>query len=254
MHREDLVTARRARTGFDVVVSHQLDLVSGAVPKGSRVLEVGCGRGELAGALGALGYAVTAIDPAMGDMPVVRGVRFEKAAVEDFTADAPFDAIAFTTSLHHVADLGKALDAAAALLAPRGLIVVDEFDVRAPDDVVALWFYELQELLAVAGIFDPKKISGSPGQPPLERWLAGHTGDDGRLIHDGPAMIAAIRERFTTVEISGGPYLYRYVAAGARGPRAPWIVEAIRDSEQRRIALGLMPPVGLTIGARAKPR
>jgi SAM-dependent methyltransferase len=253
MHREDLVTARRARTGFDVVVSHQLDLVSGALPRGSRVLEVGCGRGELAGALGALGYHVTAIDPALGEMPPVRGVRFEKAVIEDFTADAPFDAVAFTTSLHHVADLGKALDAAAALLAPRGVLVVDEFDVRAPDELVALWFYELQELLAVAGIFDPKRIDGSPSQPPLERWLASHT-HDGRLLHDGPAMIAAIRERFTTVEISGGPYLYRYVAAGARGPRAPWIVEAIRDSEQRRIALGLMPPVGLTIGARAKPR
>src|SRR5688572_20354831 len=51
MHREDLVTARRGRTGLDVVVSHQLDLVSGAVPKGASVLEVGCGKGELASAL-----------------------------------------------------------------------------------------------------------------------------------------------------------------------------------------------------------
>src|SRR5688500_5994698 len=126
MHREELVTARRGRTGLDVVVSHQIDLVSGAVPKGSRVLEVGCGRGELAGALGALGYEVTAIDPELPpDMPAVRGVRYEKVALETLRDAGPFDAVAFTTSLHHVADLGRALDAASALLAPRGVLVID---------------------------------------------------------------------------------------------------------------------------------
>ena len=76
--------------------------------------------------------------------------------------------------------------------------------------------------------------------------------DHDHQLHGGASMIAAIKPRFTDVVVDGGPYLYRYTAAGLRGPRASWIAEAIYDAEKRRIGLKLMPAVGLTIVAKAR--
>jgi 2-polyprenyl-3-methyl-5-hydroxy-6-metoxy-1,4-benzoquinol methylase len=266
MHREELATARAGRSGREVVVGHQVDLIRTALARPGRVLEVGCGRGDVAVALGSAGYKVTAIDPALPeDVAPARNVRFERIAIEELTDPERYDAVAFTASLHHVEELGPALDRAAALLIPGGVLVVDDFDLRAPDDPTALWFFEIQELLAVAGLYDPARIDGKPSQPPIARWLAAHTHhatagtnavsgtiDRDRQLHDGASMIAAVRARFTDVVVAGGPYLYRYAAGGLRGPRAPWIAEAIHDAEKRRIRMKLMPAVGLTIVAKAR--
>jgi 2-polyprenyl-3-methyl-5-hydroxy-6-metoxy-1,4-benzoquinol methylase len=266
MHREELATVRGGRSGREIVVAHQLDVICAALRRPSRVLEVGCGRGELAAALAGAGHRVTAIDPALpDDVMTARNVRFERVAIEDFSDAEPYDAVAFTASLHHVEVLGPALDRAAAVLAPGGLLVVDDFDLYAPDDATAVWYFELQELLAVAGLYDPARIDGKATQPPVARWLAAHSGnairghgivsgviDKDHQLHGGSAMTTAIRDRFADVEVTGGPYLYRYIAAGIRGPRAPWIAETIRDAERRRIASGLMAAVGLQIVARAR--
>ena len=140
------------------------------------MLEVGCGRGEVAAALASAGHQVTAIDPALpDDLIPARNVRYEQVAIEDFTDAERYDAVAFTASLHHVEQLGPALDRAAQLLAPGGVLVIDDFDLRAPDDSAALWFFEMQELLSVACLYDPARIDGKASQPPIARWLAAHT-------------------------------------------------------------------------------
>lgn len=266
MHREELATARAGRSGREVVVAHQLDVIGAALPPGCRVLEVGCGRGEVAAALAGAGHRVTAIDPALpDDVMAVRNVRFERVALEAFADQERYDAVAFTASLHHIEALGPALDRAAALLAPGGVIAIDDFDVNAPDDATALWYFELQELFAVAGLYDPARIEGKQTQAPAARWVASHTGHSARArsvtsgvidkdhhLHAGDVMVEAIRARFDDVTVTGGPYLYRYIAAGLRGPRAPWVAEAIRDAEKRRIGSGLIKPVGLQITAKAR--
>jgi 2-polyprenyl-3-methyl-5-hydroxy-6-metoxy-1,4-benzoquinol methylase len=266
MHREELATVRAGRSGKEVVAAHQLDVIRAALPAPCRVLEVGCGRGEVAVALAGAGHRVTAIDPALpDDVMSARNVRFEQVALEDFADAEPYDAIAFTASLHHVEHLGPALDRAAALLVPHGVLVVDDFDLHAPDEAAALWFFELQEILAVAGLYDPARIDGKATQSPVARWLAAHTGhaardrsvvsgviDHGHHLQTKSAMLAAIHQRFAVVVVNGGPYLYRYIAAGLRGPRASWVAEAIRDAEKRRIDMGIIPAVGLQITARRK--
>ena len=268
MHREELATVRAGRSGREVVVAHQLELIRAAARQPCRLLEVGCGKGDVAAALANAGYRVTAIDPELpDDVMKVRNVRFERVGIEEFGDDEPYDAIAFTASLHHVHDLAAVLDRAAALLGPRGTAIFDEFDVNAPDEATALWFFELQELLAVASLYDPARIEGKTSQSPLVRWLAAHAargtvdarsalsgeiGGSPHEIHGAAQMVAAIKERFAIQRVDGGPYLYRYIARGIRGPRAPWIAEAVRDAEKRRIALRLMPAVGLTIVARPK--
>jgi 2-polyprenyl-3-methyl-5-hydroxy-6-metoxy-1,4-benzoquinol methylase len=264
--RQELATVRGGRSGRDVVIAHQLAVIGAALSGPSRILEVGCGRGEVAAGLARAGHHVTAIDPALpDDVMAVRNVRYERVAIEAFSDAVPYDAVAFTASLHHVDRLAPVLDRVAALLAPRGVLVVDDFDLHAPDEAAALWYFELQEILAVALLYDAARIDGKATQPPVARWLAAHAGhaarersavsgviDKDQQLHGKAAMLAAIRERFTDVVVAGGPYLYRYIAAGLRGPRSSWIAEAIRDTEKRRIDGNAMPAVGLQITARRK--
>ena len=88
---------------------------------GSRVLEVGCGRGQLALALAAAGHSVVAIDP---DAP--QGSIFHRVSLEEFIAEEPFDAVVASRSLHHVHDLARGVDRIAELLRPAGVLVVNE--------------------------------------------------------------------------------------------------------------------------------
>src|SRR5918998_551621 len=71
----------------------------------ARVLEVGCGEGELARAMAGEGYEVVAIDPDAPEGPI-----FRRTTIEEFDDPGPFDAVVASRSLHHVHDLGGALD------------------------------------------------------------------------------------------------------------------------------------------------
>ena len=81
----------------------------------TRVLEVGCGEGELARALARAGHSVTAIDPWAPEGPI-----FRRARIEEFSDPGQFDYVVASLSLHHVEDLGRALGKRADLLRPGG--------------------------------------------------------------------------------------------------------------------------------------
>jgi ubiquinone/menaquinone biosynthesis C-methylase UbiE len=92
-----------------------------------RVLEIGCGEGKLALALSERSYDVVAIDPEAPD-----GEIFRRATIEAFDEPGPFDAVVASLSLHHVHELGAALDKLLRLSA--GPLIVNEFawDRREP--------------------------------------------------------------------------------------------------------------------------
>jgi 2-polyprenyl-3-methyl-5-hydroxy-6-metoxy-1,4-benzoquinol methylase len=145
-------------------------------PPPSRVLEVGCGGGELAEELAAAGYDVVAIDPDAPDGPL-----FRRTTLEDLNEPGPYDAVVASRSLHHVDDLPIALQKITALLRPGGMIVLDEFawdrlDARSAEEV---------------GI-DP------------EEWRAEH-----QHLHTADAMLDELGRRFAQRSLSWQPYLHR---------------------------------------------
>jgi SAM-dependent methyltransferase len=85
----------------------------------ARVLEVGCGKGELARALAGEGYDVVAVDPEAPE-----GSIFRRTTIEAFEEEGSFDAIVASLALHHVEDLGGVLDKLVAML--RGLLILNE--------------------------------------------------------------------------------------------------------------------------------
>jgi 2-polyprenyl-3-methyl-5-hydroxy-6-metoxy-1,4-benzoquinol methylase len=90
-------------------------------PRPARVLEVGCGDGQLARTLAAHGYAVVGIDP---NAPA--NDLFQAVALEEFRDPGAFDAVVASRSLHHIADLADTLDRIAGLLSPGGRLIVHE--------------------------------------------------------------------------------------------------------------------------------
>src|SRR4029079_1981578 len=139
-----------------------------------RVLEVGCGRGEVARALAARGLAVTALDLALPDPQPAPDLRHVELDFLVFRGP-PFDAILFTSSLHHIAPLENAIVHASELLAPGGVLVVDDFDLERPDHTTLAWYYETQELLAAAGLYDHHRLD--PGTDAMVRWRDSHAHD-----------------------------------------------------------------------------
>jgi ubiquinone/menaquinone biosynthesis C-methylase UbiE len=98
----------------------------------ARVLEVGCGRGELALALDGRGYEVVAVDPEAPEGPI-----FRRVTIEELKEPRSFDRAVASFSLHHLSDLDRALAKLRGLLAPDGLVIVDEFGWDLLDETTA---------------------------------------------------------------------------------------------------------------------
>ncbi len=103
------------------------DLIVGAVAGAERVLEVGCGRGELAERLvRELGVALEAVDqsPSMVELTSARGIDAQIGDVQDLPfADGSFDVAVAAWMLYHVSDLERALSELARVLRTTGRLV-----------------------------------------------------------------------------------------------------------------------------------
>jgi SAM-dependent methyltransferase len=210
-----------------------------------RVLEVGCGDGTVARRL-AEDFRVTALDIALGDPTPADNLTFVERDFLAYDATEPFDAIVFTSSLHHITPLARALGHAANLLAPAGLLVVDDFDLEAPDVETLRWYYDTQELLVAAGAYPADRID-PPQADPVARWRAAHVHEP--PLHTGAAMRIAICDRFVIRRLEKCAYLHRYIGARVTDPRGAAIARYVLATEDRRIADNVFTPVGLRIVA-----
>jgi len=106
-------------------------LVSTLVTPGSRVLEVGCGLGDLVACFDASRRVGIDISSAMIDIAKRRhpDVEFFVADVEeDALPEGPYDAIVLSEVIGHLDDIERALDRLAPLLSPNGRLIVTYYN------------------------------------------------------------------------------------------------------------------------------
>jgi len=92
-----------------------------------RLLDVGCGRGDLAEWFAARGWRVAGVEPAADAVrqAVERGIEMHHGTLDDAPwAPGSFDAITFNHALEHMPDPLLTLRQAAALVRPGGLVVI----------------------------------------------------------------------------------------------------------------------------------
>ena len=196
----------RNRLFLELVLAH-------APAPPARVLEVGCGRGELAFALDKHGFDVVAVDPEAPDGPV-----FRQVALEDFSDERGFDAVVASLSLHHIPNLDGALDAIAAFLPPGGQLVVQEWASERLAGPTARWWYEQRRALASVGRADSEVPDDFVA---WTRHNEKHLAD----LHRTPALRDAIGARFLERFFEWSPYLYSWRLDDALEPLERALVE-----------------------------
>jgi SAM-dependent methyltransferase len=152
-------------------------------PPPARVLEVGCGSGELARALAADGYDVVAVDPNAPE-----GAIFRRTTIEELDDEGPFDAAVASLSLHHVDDLEVVAARVRSLLKPRAPFVVREFAWDLVDEPTARWDYSRRGL------------DGG-----LAAWRSEH-----HDLHGFAALRGALDAHFSEQSFEWGPYLAEF--------------------------------------------
>lgn len=170
------------------------------------VLEVGCGEGHLARELEAAGYDVVAIDP---EAP--RGEIFRSVRLEDFDGTGPFSAVVASLSLHHIEDLAAAVDKIAGLLAPGGLLILNEWDRGRFSGTTARWYFHQRQALAALGR-EQAEI-----EPTFEEWWP-EWRERRSDVHPYKVMRPELDRRFSERVFEWVPYLYGYRLGGEVEP------------------------------------
>jgi SAM-dependent methyltransferase len=174
----------------------------------ARVLEVGCGRGDLARALARAGHVVVAIDP---DAPA--GDIFRATSLEEFADPEPFDAVVASLALHHVADLPGGLDKVVSLLRPTGRLIVNEHAVDRLDEATARWYLEKRAEIRPDA---PRSPEGC-----RRKWEADHAD-----LHGYAAMRQELDRRFVERFFAWMPYLYGELAGAVSESEERALIEA----------------------------
>ena len=210
---------------IDLATGETLAFIEASVPNGSRrILEIGCGAGELAAALVNRGYEVVALDSHRDAVKAARakGVRAIQACWPDWDDD-PFDVVLFTRSLHHIHDLRRSVARAAALLREDGVLIVEDFAFADATPWAAAWFQRELRMLDEAPRLDRKRDTFGASLLASEDPMAAWHQDHGHDLHTASAMAAALAHTFESVREAKAPYLYRYllqmVADDALGSR-----------------------------------
>ncbi len=179
--------------------------------RGRCVLDVGCGRGDVAVHLAARGCKVTGIDPSPSAVRQCtrRGIQAIEADFAGYESSQRYDVLLFSRSLHHMNEPRKVLRKAGRMLAPGGMVLIEEFAIEDVDEVSASWLLNMLRLVIASGL-TAKQEEKLPGEkrPALPWWQGIHR----HKIHHGRTVIAAARSSLIVERLERVPYLFRYLA------------------------------------------
>jgi len=190
------------------------DFIKRFLPPGChRILEVGCGEGEVAACLTQDGYAVIVIDSDRDSVAAARqlGVDARVATWPDF-GDGHFDAVLFIRSLHHIHPLDESIRHAATGLVEGGLIIVEDFAYESTDEKTLCWFssairlIEATGLLVVSDEFQHKVLSKTET---LKAWRQSHEEE----LHTAAEIGAHLKKVSRRVIRENAAYYFRYIAS-----------------------------------------
>jgi SAM-dependent methyltransferase len=210
-----------------------------------RILEVGCGKGELAARLLKDGYLVVAIDSDQDSVAAARrlGVDARVATWPDFDG-APFDAVLFTRSLHHIHPLDKSVRHGAESLVEGGLIIVEDFAYESTDEKTLRWFSSVIRLLEATGSltvgddFRDKVLSKTET---LKAWRENHESE----LHTASEIGAQIEKLFGRVIRESAAYYFRYIAnAITPTEKHDAILQGFVEQEETLVAEGSIIALG----------
>jgi SAM-dependent methyltransferase len=145
---------------------------AGGLTPGDRVLEIGCGTGQLTRSLVARGLSVTAVEPGQNLISLARqvapGVAFVNRRFEDAELPEPFSAV-FCAAAFHWLDPDVSWRKVAQSLAPGGLLaLMQHCGVRDPETAA-----DADALLAALAGAAPEIAAEWPPLRDLEAILAG---------------------------------------------------------------------------------
>jgi len=172
-------------------------------PAPARVVEIGCGPlGGFVPRLESAGYQATGVDPEAPQGSAYRQVEFEH-----YDLPGPVEAIVACTSLHHVADLGAALDLVDAALVPGGVAVIVEWARERFDEATARWcFARLPGPGDDPGWLHHRQAewreSGQPWDAYLRSW------EEAEGLHAGQAILEELDARFDSRLATYGPFFF----------------------------------------------
>ncbi len=178
-----------------------------------RILEVGCGTGELAARLSEDGHAVVAIDSDPESIAAARslGADAHVATWPDFDKGC-FDAVLFTRSLHHIHPLDESIKHATNSLVEGGRVIVEDFAYESADEKTLRWFTSTLRLLETTGSL---AVSGEVLKTILSKtatmkaWRENHESD----LHTAAEIDAQLEKVFGPVIREQAAYYFRYAAS-----------------------------------------
>jgi trans-aconitate methyltransferase len=226
--------AARYQARHSYVFAHGESLIEMLAPRpGERILDLGCGSGQLTAKIAESGAEVIGLDRSEEMIAAARrnfpASRFEVADAANFTVDTPADGAFSNAALHWVKDADGVAKSVARALRPGGRFVVEmggkgnvQTIIDALHEVVGPvetpWYFpsvgEYTSLLerhgfeiALATLFDrPTRVEGEGG---LEDWL---TMFGGSLIgeHGGSAIRREVANRLRSKMFHDGAWTLDY--------------------------------------------
>lgn len=238
---------RDQKTRTDIFTRQTLDFILQHLPSEKpRILEVGCGHGDLAAELMKLGMDVTALDVDIEAVETCKqkGIHAVHQDILTF-ADDPFDAILFTRSLHHIPELELALEKAGELLNKGGRVIIEDFDLEMIDEYSARWYYDMRSIVSA---FAHPNTALEYVNDPIQQWEHDHHHD--HPLHSGDRMQEECQSRFKITFTGRNPYLYRSICRLLPDNASSYfITQQVLKTEKGLIEKKFILPNGLRIVA-----